>query len=345
MLKRLIPNSALHLAKLFVTLVAICLSPSLSAQDKLALSMCVFDIAGRDGIVVKEMQMFQLEAFRWNVELSFQVYQDDLAASESFKNGHCDILNLPGFRVREFNSFTGSLNAIGALPSYQHLGVVIKSLSSPKAAKLMRAGDYEVIGIGPIGSLFLFVNDRRLQSPEDFAAKRVAVVNTAPESSYMAERLKLKTVSSSLVDSMQKFSDNTVDITTAPSVAYQSRKLDKGLGVNGGIIKWPSAHSTMQLIVRWEQVPEHFTQRSRSYWANRYPALVKTILAKERAIPEGYWIDLKEAQQARWNALFRASRISLRNRKVYNAKALTLFRKVRCKLEPSRTECSAEDRE
>lgn len=333
------------MVKRLIAIAMILLSPHLSAQGRQALSMCVFDIAGRDGIVIKEMQMFQLEAFRWGIELSFQTYQDDRAASESFKNGRCDILNLPGFRVREFNSFTGSLNAVGALPSYQHLGIVIKSLSSPKAAKLMRVGDYEVIGIGPIGSLFLFVNDRRMQSPQDFVAKRVAVINTAPETTYLAERLRLKSVSSNLVQSLQKFSDQAVDIAAAPSVAYQSRKLAKGLGPNGGIINWPSALGTMQMIVRWEHVPEHFAQHSRNYWASRYPALVKTIQAHERAIPKRYWIQLNGAQQASWDEVFSASRTSLRNRKIYNAKALTLFRKVRCKLAPSRAECSAENLE
>jgi len=315
------------------------------AADYLPLTMCVFDFIGNDGPIHKEMKEYKIDAFRWGVDLSFKVYTDDRVASEEFKNGVCDMLNLPGIRAREYNDFTGTINAIGALPTYEHLGMVIKSLSSKKAARVMRKGDYEVVGLAPIGAIFLFVNDKNIKSPDDMAGKRVTVLDNAPETGYLAERIGMTPVSSSIMNALQKFNNHAVDITGAPGLAYEPMEMYKGLEPNGGVINWPTLQITMQLIVRWDKVPEDFGQKSRELMANKYLAQIKKIEESEETIPEKYWIDISDETKNTWNETFRESRIALRDRKVYNAKALTLFRKVRCKVDSSLAECSAKDRE
>jgi Solute-binding protein AdeT 1/2 len=313
--------------------------------DLIPLTMCVFDFIGHEGPVVKEMQEFKLEAFRWGVNLSFLVYTDDRVASEEFKNGVCDMLNLPGIRAREYNDFTGSINAVGALPTYDHLGMVIKSLSSPRAAELMRKGDYEIIGIGPIGAIFLFVNDKGIKTPSDMAGKKVTVLDNAPETEYLAKRIGMTPVSSSIMNALQKFNNKAVDITGAPGLAYEPMEMYKGLEPNGGIIRWPTLQITMQIMVRWDKVPDEFGQKSRTYFANQYLADIKKIEESENTIPDKYWIDISEEEKNTWNETFRESRIALREQKVYNAKALTLFRKVRCKVDSSLAECTSKDKE
>lgn len=313
--------------------------------DPIPLTMCVFDFIGHEGPVVKEMQEFKLEAFRWGVNLSFLVYTDDRVASEEFKNGVCDMLNLPGIRAREYNDFTGSINAVGALPTYDHLGMVIKSLSSPRAAELMRKGDYEIIGIGPIGAIFLFVNDKGIKTPSDMAGKKVTVLDNAPETEYLAKRIGMTPVSSSIMNALQKFNNKAVDITGAPGLAYEPMEMYKGLEPNGGIIRWPTLQITMQIMVRWDKVPDEFGQKSRTYFANQYLADIKKIEESENTIPDKYWIDISEEEKNTWNETFRESRIALREQKVYNAKALTLFRKVRCKVDSSLAECTSKDKE
>jgi len=309
------------------------------------LTMCVFDFVGHDGPIHKEMKEYKIDAVRWGVDLSFKVYTDDRVASEEFKNGVCDMLNLPGIRAREYNSFTGSINAVGALPTYDHLAIVIKSLSSKGAAKLMRQGEYEIIGIAPIGAIFLFVNDKNIQNPEDMAGKRVTVLDNAPETGYLAQRIGMTPVSSSITNALQKFNNKAVDITGAPGLAYEPMEMYKGLEPGGGIIKWPTLQVTMQLLVRWEKIPEGFAQKSRDLMASKYKDQIRKILDSEMTIPEKYWININEKTQDNWNETFRESRIALREQGVYNGKALTLFRKVRCKLEPALAECTSKDRE
>ncbi|KZZ59189.1 hypothetical protein A3762_17190, partial [Oleiphilus sp. HI0125] len=313
---------------LSVVLTGLLLAKTAHANALQPLTMCVFDFVGHDGPIHKEMKEYKIDAVRWGVDLSFKVYTDDRVASEEFKNGVCDMLNLPGIRAREYNSFTGSINAVGALPTYDHLAIVIKSLSSPGAAKIMRSGEYEIIGIAPIGAIFLFVNDKSIQNPEDMAGKRVTVLDNAPETEYLATRIGMTPVSSSIANALQKFNNKAVDITGAPGLAYEPMEMYKGLEPGGGVIKWPSLQITMQLIVRWEKVPEGFAQKSRELMASKYKDQIRKIVDSELTIPEKYWIEISEKTEDNWSELFRESRIALREQGVYNGKALTLFRKV-----------------
>jgi len=316
-----------------------------SAANLSPLTMCVFDFIGNGGPVHKAMEEFKIDAARWGVDLSFKVYNNDRVASEEFKNGVCDMLNLPGIRAREYNDFTGSINAVGALPTYKHLGMVIKSLSSEKAVKVLRKGDYEIIGLSPVGAIFLFVNDKNIKVPEDMAGKKITVLDSAPETGYLAKRIGMTPVSSSIMNALQKFNNHAVDITGAPGLAYEPLEMHKGLEPNGGIIKWPTLQITMQLIVRWKKIPEGFAQKSRNLFANKYLADIKMIEKSEDTIPEKYWIEITDDAKNNWNETFRQSRIALREQKVYNAKALTLFRKVRCKVDPNLAECTSKDKE
>ena len=326
-------------------LFLLALSASAAANSLQPLTMCVFDFVGHDGPIHKEMKEYKIDAVRWGVDLQFKVYTDDRVASEEFKNGVCDMLNLPGIRAREYNKFTGSINAVGALPTYDHLAIVVKSLSSPGASKLMRNGEYEIIGIGPIGAIFLFVNDKSIKNPEDMAGKRVTVLDNAPETEYLATRIGMTPVSSSIANALQKFNNKAVDITGAPGLAYEPMEMYKGLEPGGGIINWPSLQITMQLIVRWEKVPEGFAQNSRELMASKYKDQIRKIVDSELTIPEKYWIEINDKTKDNWNELFRESRIALRDKGVYDGKALTLFRKVRCKIDPALAECTSKDRE
>lgn len=315
------------------------------AEPLMPLTMCVFDFVGHDGPIHKEMQEYRIDALRWGVDLSFKVYTDDRIASEEFKSGVCDMLNLPGIRAREYNQFTGSINAVGALPTYEHLGMVIHTLSHPKGARLMRKGAYEVIGIAPIGAVFLFVNDKRIHAPKDLSGKRITVLDNAPETTFIAKRIGMTPISSGIRNALQKFNNGAVDVTGAPALAYEPMEMHKGLEPHGGIIGWPTLQITMQLVVRWEQVPEGFGQKSRDVMARKYAQKIRTIEQSEATIPAKYWIDISSESRDSWNELFRGIRISLREEQVYHAGALTLFRKIRCKIEPALAECTAPDKE
>ena len=51
--------------------------------------------------------------------------------AEDFKAGKCDGISVSGMRGRQFNSFTGSLDAIGAIPDLKLAVKVMQGLASP----------------------------------------------------------------------------------------------------------------------------------------------------------------------------------------------------------------------
>ena len=307
--------------------------------------MCVWDPIGKAGPAMQIMKEAKIYAYKWGVDLTYDVFTDERIAVDEFKLGRCDAVNMLGFRAREFNSFTGSLGAIGAIPSYKHLGIIIKTLSSPKAAKFMRVGEYEVLAMGPAGAIFMFTRDRTVLQPKDFAGKRMAVLDGIPESEYLSQKHGITPVNSTIFNSILKFNNGSVDLTAAPAIVYEPFEMHKGLEPNGGIYREPFLYITMQVIARWEKFPEGFFQKARNKAVEDYSKFVKFLTDPEATIPEKYWIDIPDHLYDYWVEDFRESRLELGEQGIYDKRTLKLLRKVRCKLSPKDAECTASIRE
>lgn len=315
------------------------------AKTYVPVTMCVWDPIGKAGPASQIMAEAKIYAYNWGVDLSYVIYSDERIAIDEFKLGRCDMVNLLGFRAREFNPFTGSLGAIGAIPSYKHLGIIIKSLGGKKAAKLMRVGEYEIIGIGPAGAIFMFTRDRSIMLPEEFAGKRMAVLDDIPESAYLSKKHGVTPVSSTIFNSILKFNNGTVDLTAAPAIVYEPFEMHKGLEPDGGIYKEPFLYITMQVVARWEKLPPDFAAKARAKAVEEYPKFEKFLTDPEATIPEKYWIDIPDHLYDYWTEDFRQSRLELGDMGIYDKRTLKLMRKVRCKVSPKDAECSAKRRE
>jgi len=348
---KLIRSALLPLLVIITSIFSLSLSaedyspPEKESKDLVPIFMCVWDPIGKAGPVGQIMKEAKIQAYKWGVDLTYEVYGDERIAIDEFKLGRCDAVNLLGFRAREFNGFTGSLGAIGAIPSYKHLGIIIKTLSSPKAAKLMRVGEYEVLAIGPAGAIFMFTRDRTILLPKDFAGLRMAVLDGIPESEYLSEKYGITPVNSTIFNSILKFNNGSVDLTAAPAIVYEPFEMHKGLEPDGGIYREPFLYITMQVIARWEKFPEGFLQKARSKAVEEYPKFVKFLTDPEATIPEKYWIDIPDDLYDFWVEDFRESRIELGKRGIYDKRTLKLLRKVRCKLDSKSAECTADNRE
>ena len=321
------------------------LSMSVQSAQLTPITMCVFDLIGKSGPVHQAMRSYKTAAMKWGVNLSLRSYTDDRITSEEFNNGVCDLVIVPGIRARSYNQFTGSVGSIGAIPTYKHMKIILATLSSPKAAKYMREGEYEIMSIAPTGALFGFVTDRSINSPKKMAGKKIAVLDNAPESQQLVAQVGMTPVSSTISNALQKFNNHVVDITGAPALAYEPMEMYKGLEPNGGIISWPFLQTTLQIIGRWEKLPEGFGQKSREYSHNGVDDLITLVEKTEENIPKKYWIAISNEDRNTWSETFRNNRIALRDQGIYSKKALKLFRKVRCKVDPELAECTAENRE
>jgi TRAP-type C4-dicarboxylate transport system substrate-binding protein len=139
--------------------------------------MCVFDLVGKNGDVFTLMKDYQLAAKNWGADLELKVNSNESVIAEDFKAGKCDAVSITGMRGRQFNSFTGSLDAIGAIPDLNLAVKVMQGLANPNFAKYMTNGKYEVVGVIPVGDAFLMVNDRNINTVAKAAGKKIAVLD------------------------------------------------------------------------------------------------------------------------------------------------------------------------
>lgn len=308
-------------------------------------TMCAFDPIGANGPIYQAFLDYQAASLEWGVKVELKPYTDERVAAEDFKAGVCDLVNVTGLRARSFNSFTGTIDSIGALPTYDHLKTLLDTLSTPKAAKYMVSGSYETVGIIPGGAVFPFVTDKTINSPEKLAGKKIAVLDNAPEMQILVAQAGMTPVGSTLANVFSKFNNHSVDIAGGPALVFEPMELHKGMDPNGGIIKYPMLQLTVQIMARTDSLPAGFGQKSREYINGNFDTALKMITDSEARIPQKYWIDVANANEEDWAEIFRQNRIALRDKGIYDGKALTLFRKIRCKKDASRSECTADDKE
>jgi len=328
--------------RLFVTLLLMITANTVLAVPK---KMCVFDLLGANGPTYAQAKDYKTAALAWGVELGLKPYTSERVAAEDFKAGLCDAVMFTGIRARQFNSFTGSLDAIGAMPSYQHLKSVISTISAAKAAKLMVNESYEVAGVFPGGAAFMFVNDRNIDTVGELAGKRIAILDSDPAQVEMVTFVGASPVGTSIANMFSKFNNGSVDVTYGPAIVYEAMELYKGLEPNGGVIQFPLVQLTMQIMIRQAEFPEGFGQKSREFALGQFDSGVDLIKRYEKKIPQKLWIAIPEVEKTGYLEVFRQSRIRLRDKGIYNAKMLKLMRMLRCKKDPQQAECTSTDKE
>lgn len=304
---------------------------------------CVFDLVGKNGDVYALMKDYQLAAKNWGADIELRVGQNEAVIAEDFKAGKCDGISVTGMRGRQFNKFTGSLDAIGAIPDLKLAVKVMQGLASPTFAKYMTNSKYEVAGVIPIGDAFLMVNDRSINTVAKAAGKKIAVLDYDEAQKIMVQQIGAQAVSADVTNFGSKFNNRQVDIIGAPAAVFKPLELYKGLGTKGAIVNYPILQVTGNLIIRPDKFPAGYGQKSREWVKTQLPRAFG-ILGKMKAdIPQKYWMNIPAADKPGYQKLMRESRIDLTRRGVYDRRMMKLLWQFRCKEDRSNFECSLQD--
>ncbi|CBL43592.1 RND type efflux pump involved in aminoglycoside resistance [gamma proteobacterium HdN1] len=315
------------------------------AAEPTPITMCAFTFMGEGGPEHQALLDYQTAALSWGVKLTLKPYINEKIVAEELKSGVCDIANMSSVQARNFNKFTGTLDAPASMPTYKHLQMIMGTISKPNAAKYMRNGDYEVIGIQPAGQVYLFMNDRSIQGLSDMAGKKIGILDTMPEMRELVTGLGMTPVSSTMTNMFQKFNNGATDITGGPAIVYDLMELHKGIGTKGGILSVPLIQSNNQFVARWSKLPEGFAQKSREFFVNNFDKNLAVIRTAEDKIPKNLWVSLPDSRMGEYDLQTRNIRLKFRSQNIYDAKMLTLMRKVRCQLDATLGECTAADAE
>ncbi len=305
--------------------------------------MCVFDLVGKNGDVFTLMKDYQLAAKNWGADLELKVNSNEAVIAEDFKAGKCDGVSITGMRGRQFNNFTGSLDAIGAIPDLNLAVKVMQGLANPNFAKYMTSGQYEVVGVIPVGDAYLMVNDRNINSVAKAAGKKIAVLDYDQAQKIMVQQIGAQAVSADVTNFGAKFNNGQVDIIGAPVAVFKPLELHKGLGAKGAIVNYPLLQVTGNIIIRPDKFPADYGQKSRDWVKTQLPR-ANGIIGKMKAdIPAKYWMQVPEGDKPGYQKLMRESRINLTKQGVYNKQMMKILWQFRCKNSPTNFECALQD--
>jgi hypothetical protein len=322
-----------------VALAALLHSPLALAQAR---TLCVYDPMGRAGDYHRIMEDFAVEAAGWGVTLTLKAYTDEETATRDYEAGACDGVLATGVRLQRFNRFPSTLEAIGALPTYDHLRSMVDAMARyPSAAAKLRAGDHWTVGFIPVGAPYLFMRDREDDSVEELAGLRIATMDYDKAAPVMVERVGGILVAADLGSLGPKFNNGDVDSCYMSAAGYRPFELARGLEPSGGILRYPLAQATLQLMIRAPQFPDDFGGKSLTWFAAHFDDGLRLVQAAEADIPAKYWIDVSPERVEDFDELFLHSRVRLRDEHgAYDPAMLSAMRKLRCSMDGTRPECA-----
>lgn len=328
---------------------------ALATSTHAAQTFCVFDLMGAHGPSSNFSKDYVLTMQKFGVDLNVKVYTDERVAVEDFRTGQCDAVTATGMRTRQFNATAAAIDSIGVstivrdgkvdMPaSYEVVHKAIETFSSPApaAAKLMVEGNYEVGGIIPLGAAFPFVNDRKINSIEAAAGKRIAAFDHDKAQAIMIQHIGAQPVSVDVTTFASKFNNGAVDVIVAPALTYKPLELYRGIGSKGGVSRYPMLILSYQMILHHDRFPADFGARSRAYWLAHYDQALKIINDSEADIPAKVWNDFTSDDARRYTMMLREARIDIAQRGLYDKRGLKVLKRIRCSINPGDAECATQ---
>lgn len=316
----------------------------LSSTAQAAINVCVFDLLGKSGESFQMAQEWALAAKGWGAEINLLPKQDEAVADNDFKAGKCDGVFMTAMRARQYNKFVGSIDSLGGAPSNAIAQKAITfALDSRNAAKMttnLGGKKYEIMGVAPLGSAFIFVRDKNIDSIEKAAGKKFAVLSYDDAQKVMVQRVGAQAVPSDVTNFVAKFNNGQVDMVGAPAYAYKPLEIYKGLGKTGGMFNFPVLQVTADLVVRPEKFPADFGQKSRDYFVKNLPKSFSMINRLEAGIPANYKMNLTADDKLKYQKMMRDGRLELTKMGIYDAGMMSVLKKARCSVDKANFECS-----
>lgn len=320
--------------------IALPTPPATLPKEIRKIRVCVFDPLGAHGYLANAAKDVRLETLKWGYDLDLNYFTSEKIVAEDFKAGRCEAAIMSGLRARSFNRFAGTVDSIGGLVTEEHHRLMAEVMAHPKISDKLRSGEFESLGAVPIGPAYVFTNDRAVNSLTKAAGKRVAVLDYDPVQARMVSQIGASPVGVEIHNVAGKFNNKTVDIIAAPLAAFDAFELWKGLDPNGGIIDFPLVWPSVQVLVRTKDFPPEIGIAARWTVHANFDLLLKYIRLFEGEVPRKYFVQLPDADKPKYEEMMRQARISLRDEGYYDGEMLSIQRKIRCRVDSSRSECT-----
>ena len=302
---------------------------STSATAAESATMCIFDPSGAGGNAYQTAKKYQTAALQWGVNLTLKPYTSETVAVADFRSGQCDAALLTGVRAQLFNRKAYSVEALGLITDYKTLKKTVEVLAKPAAASLMKSGDYETVGIYPAGAVYLFLNDKQLSSISSLAGKKICALDFDEAAKFMVPYIGGQLEPADVGTFASKFNNGSCDVSYAPATAYKPLELYKGLGDNGGVVNYPVAQLTLQMLIRTDEFPAEFGASSRSWSVDYFDEVLGFATSAEAQISAHYWIQVSESERVHYDSMLSDVRAELSANNGYDPTIVKLIERIK----------------
>lgn len=324
---------------IFLFSALLLLSQPLFGKELEQKTICAWDPIGTKGPVMSFLSDLKAEAFKWGISFDFVRYEEAKDAARDLSTDRCDISVVTGAVSRDLVPFGGTLNAIGGITSEKELQVVLAAITSPKASPLLSHNNFEVVGSMPVGSMYAFVNDRKIRSIDDFKQRRIAVLEEDIQTKMFVTLAGGIPVKETLASIGPSFNDRYVDVALMPALAYELLELHKGMGDRGGVMDLRLFYGMLIAVAKKSGFSEDFGAKMREYIYSRLKNVMTMIENAEMAIPSYYWIRTPAQSKANLESFYKDIRLVLKISDHLDHRALSFLWKIRCGVSPQREEC------
>jgi len=135
-------------------------------------------------------------------------------------------------------------------------------MANPKLAPDMVSQGYEIAGVTTLGSAYIMVNDRSINTLSKAAGKRFGVLDYDKAQAIVVQKVGAQPVSVDLLTIGGKFNNGQIDIIGLPALAFKPLELYKGLGNKGAVIRFPVVQVTGDIVIRPDKFPEVMVKRA-----------------------------------------------------------------------------------
>lgn len=300
---------------------------------------CVWDVLGKQGPIYTTAVDQQLRLKHYGITMLLEAYTDEQDVVDQLKSGHCDTSIMSGAQAKQFNDFTGSIEALGGLPSKKHMRYLLQVLASTHAHKKMQQGNYHVVGVIPIGFNYLFTHDAKKPQLKRTFKGKAAVVKGDVSQKALFESFGMKIIegrNTAAVAGAYNLAD--ADVGMAPLVGYNMFNLGIGLKY-GSIVDYPLSQMTLQVVSRLDTIPAEVGQFLREDLFIKLNQMNREVEKNSREVPREKMVKLSMRDAHTLDQKISDIREQLTQEGGYDKGMMKLQKKIRCKIDKLRKEC------
>lgn len=300
---------------------------------------CIWDPLGKLGPIASTVQDQTVRSVHYGLDASITVFNSEQELIDNFKQEKtCDAILVRGAIAREFNKFSGTIEAIGALPERKHLQLLMQVFTNPRLNRYMTDGEYTVMGFATIGGNYTFMRDKAYTSLSELKGKQVAVQAIESPMKALVNQYGGTPIEGGMMRNVLAYTDERVSSMISTAIAY----LVMGSGQSGdstGVLRNPLSQSTMQLIGRAEQFPDELAQLLREDFLLKFSSYAGRVDKEMNLVPDEFWIETPLEETEKLENIAREIRLAMRENGYYDGTMLRIARKIRCRFNPEKAEC------